>query len=75
MDKTVILNNPKEFFKLAIEPSNIIKAINMINDLIISLTYYQHDNFAEVMGNTNWPDTVRCVPIIWELGSSGDAGE
>uniref|UniRef100_A0A915KPC4 Uncharacterized protein n=1 Tax=Romanomermis culicivorax TaxID=13658 RepID=A0A915KPC4_ROMCU len=48
MDKTVILNNPKEFFELAIEPSNIVKAINMINDLMISLTYYQHDDFAEL---------------------------
>uniref|UniRef100_A0A915K8U0 DNA-directed DNA polymerase n=1 Tax=Romanomermis culicivorax TaxID=13658 RepID=A0A915K8U0_ROMCU len=25
----------------------------MINDLMISLTYYQHEDFAEVTGNTN----------------------
>uniref|UniRef100_A0A915K640 DNA-directed DNA polymerase n=1 Tax=Romanomermis culicivorax TaxID=13658 RepID=A0A915K640_ROMCU len=48
-DKTIIYNAPKEFFELVMNIVNIIKYVRLINEQLVSSTYCQHDDFAEVM--------------------------
>uniref|UniRef100_A0A915HRL0 Uncharacterized protein n=1 Tax=Romanomermis culicivorax TaxID=13658 RepID=A0A915HRL0_ROMCU len=53
MDKTIIHNATEEYFKLMMNVVKIDKNVRLINEQLVSMTYCQHDDFAEVMGNTN----------------------
>uniref|UniRef100_A0A915KH13 Uncharacterized protein n=1 Tax=Romanomermis culicivorax TaxID=13658 RepID=A0A915KH13_ROMCU len=49
MDKTIIHNAPKEYFEHMMSIVNFIKNVRLINEQLVSMTYCQDDDFAEVM--------------------------
>jgi len=45
--------DPHAYFKLVFDPSVIVTSIAMISENLIGVTYKRHDDFVEVMNNTN----------------------
>uniref|UniRef100_A0A915HMX3 Uncharacterized protein n=1 Tax=Romanomermis culicivorax TaxID=13658 RepID=A0A915HMX3_ROMCU len=48
--KHLVNDTPKEYFELVMDVVKIIKNSRLINEQLVSMTYCQHDDFAEVMG-------------------------
>jgi len=45
--------DPHAYFKLVFDPSTIVTSITIISEKLIGVTYKKHDEFVEVMSNTN----------------------
>jgi len=48
-----IYTDPEPYFRAVSDPSNVIQTITLISDNLVAVNYKKHDDYAEVMQNTN----------------------
>ena len=53
MAQITYFKEPAQFFELVTDPRVTVHAINILNDNLLTVTHSMHDEFVDVMANTN----------------------